>query len=386
MLAGDVLGEEEPMSTADDFFLAFGKAFAGMNTFVVESDTNNTPVFDFGIGGLGKMAGVLGVAEAPQNPPNFVCGVYGAGVVQPGVIGFSRENDGAQGLSFAGTAFRAASFFGPGVHSISGALTGVTGISGTQGPPVGMNLPTIAGSVGSAASRPGVIGTSNALMGVYGFSAANAGIVGETANPNSFAGFFAGNAVVTGTLTAGVKNAMVAFPDGTQRVLHCMESPEHWFEDFGTAKLKRGRAVIALDADFAKVITRDYRVFLTPEGDCRGLYVRRKGALSFKVRELTGGNSNVAFSYRIVGRRKDIRRHRRFAKIDTRLELPAGATRPPRKRAPGAAELRAFVARLEKEARERAPTRAMTARRSGAFPTLARPGIRAELLSREKKE
>jgi hypothetical protein len=139
-------------------------------------------------------------------------------------------------------------------------------------------------------------------------------------------------------------------------VLHCMESPEHWFEDFGTAKLKRGRAVIRLDADFAKVIKRgDYRVFVTPEGDCRGLYIRNRSAGTFEVRELGGGRSNVAFSYRIVGRRKDIRRHRRFAKIDTRLQLPTDATHAPRKGAPSAAELRAFVARLEKEARARAP-------------------------------
>ena len=90
-----------------------------------------------------------------------------------------------------------------------------------------------------------------------------------------------------------------------------MESPELWFEDFGTAKLKAGRTVIKLDADFAKVIKRgDYRVFLTPEGDCRGLYVQRKGAASFEVCELAGGKSNVTFSYRIVGRRKDIRTHR----------------------------------------------------------------------------
>src|SRR6266545_829907 len=360
------------MSTIDDFFLAFGTAFAGMNTFVVESSTNNTPVFDFGLGGLGKMAGVLGVAETPQNPPNLVCGVYGAGVVQPGVIGFSRENDGAQGASFAGTAVRAASFFGPGVHSISGALSGVTGISNTQGPPVPMNIPTTAGVVGTSGERPGVIGTSNALMGVFGFSTGNAGVVGQTANPNSFAGFFAGNAVVTGTLTAAVKNAMVAFPDGSQRVLHCMESPEHWFEDFGTAKLKGGRSVVKLDPDFAKAITRDYRVFLTPEGDCRGLYVHQKSAARFEVRELMGGESAIAFCYRIVGRRRDIRRHRRFAKIDTRLQLPAGAT--PRKRAPSAVELRAFVARLEKEARERAPKRAMRGRRSRAVATLSRPG------------
>jgi hypothetical protein len=37
-------------------------------------------------------------------------------------------------------------------------------------------------------------------------------------------------------------------------------------------------------------------VFLTPEGDCQGLYVRKRGS-RFEVRELQGGISNVAFSY-----------------------------------------------------------------------------------------
>jgi hypothetical protein len=86
----------------------------------------------------------------------------------------------------------------------------------------------------------------------------------------------------------------------------------------------RGRAGVPLDANFAKVIkTGDYRVFFTPEGDCRGLYLRRKTAASFEVRELMGGKSSIAFSYRIVGRRKDIKEHRRFAKIDTLLPAPA---------------------------------------------------------------
>jgi len=110
--------------------------------------------------------------------------------------------------------------------------------------------------------------------------------------------------------------------------------------------------------------------------------VQRKGAASFEVCELAGGKSNVTF----VGRRKDIRTHPRFAKIDTRLELPAGATRPPRKRAPGAAALRAFLARLEKDARERAPKGAMRARRSGAFPRLTRPSIRTQQISKAKKK
>jgi hypothetical protein len=71
-------------------------------------------------------------------------------------------------------------------------------------------------------------------------------------------------ALLDSTVAAKIKNAVVPFPDGTRRVLHCMESPEHWFEDFGASKLRRGRTVVKLDANFAKVInSRDYKVFVT---------------------------------------------------------------------------------------------------------------------------
>ena len=86
-----------------------------------------------------------------------------------------------------------------------------------------------------------------------------------------------------------------------------------------------------------------------------GLYVRRKGANNFEVRELMGGKSSIAFSYRIVGRRKDIKQPRRFAKVDMPLPPPTRPGRAPRKPTPSAAGLRAFIARVEKEARERAP-------------------------------
>src|SRR5262249_3256942 len=154
------------MGTFDDFFIAFGNAFAGFNTFVVDK---GKPVFDVGLGGLGNTNGVQGAVKAPQHPPELVGGVYGAGLVQPGVIGRSRGTRGVGGAYFGGPAIRAASFFGPGVNSTSGALRGVTGISTPQGPPVRMNIPTIAGVVGTAGERPGLIGTSNALMGIYGF-------------------------------------------------------------------------------------------------------------------------------------------------------------------------------------------------------------------------
>jgi hypothetical protein len=380
------------MGSIDDFFDATGSTVGFLTVF---DAVNDPPPFAFGgimygtsIGLLGfsgntgpnqqnsysRRAGVMGasndftgvagaslnqpgvygqVEDSPLVPLGLRAGVLGVASTQPGMIGFSREGDGAQAASFTGTAFRAVSFFGPGVHSISGELSGVTGISGTQGPPL-INIATTAGVVGTSNNRPGVIGTSKASIGVIGFSN-NVGVFGVTSNPNSFAGAFDGNVNVVGTLTATVKNAVVPFPDGTQRVLHCMESPEHWFEDFGAAKLRNGRATVKLDGDFAKSIKpREYSVFVTPEGDCRGLYVRAKMAASFEVRELGGGKSNVAFAYRIVGRRRDIRRHRRFAKIDTRLPVSPTA---PRQAKPTAAALRTFIGGLEREARARAPKR-----------------------------
>jgi hypothetical protein len=169
------------------------------------------------------------------------------------------------------------------------------------------------------------------------------GVYGECNPPDSptaLAGYFYGQVYVygnvqldgSGELTAKAKHAIVPFPDGSQRLLHCMESPEHWFEDFGSARLTRGRATVKLDADFAKVVTLNgYRVFLTPEGDCQGLYVRKRGS-RFEVREQQGGISNVAFSYRIVAKRKDIKRHTRFAKIDTPIPMRRGAARTARRR------------------------------------------------------
>jgi hypothetical protein len=45
-----------------------------------------------------------------------------------------------------------------------------------------------------------------------------------------------------------------------------------------------------------------YLVFVTPEGDNRGLYVTQKSANGFAVHESQGGHSSLAFSYRIVAK------------------------------------------------------------------------------------
>jgi hypothetical protein len=79
-------------------------------------------------------------------------------------------------------------------------------------------------------------------------------------------------------------------------------SPE--IEDVGEGELTNGRGDVALDPALADSIDmrRPYQVFVTPEGECNGLYVARKSPAGFVVREQQGGRSTLAFEYRIVGK------------------------------------------------------------------------------------
>ena len=121
--------------------------------------------------------------------------------------------------------------------------------------------------------------------------------------PNNYAVYAGGNFAATGT-----KSAVVALPDDRVVSLYAVESPENWFEDFGSGELKNGVAAISLDSTFALTVSAEagYHVFLTPNGDCEGLYVASKTETGFEVHELRGGKSNVTFDYRIIAKRKGL--------------------------------------------------------------------------------
>jgi hypothetical protein len=73
-------------------------------------------------------------------------------------------------------------------------------------------------------------------------------------------------------------------------------------EDFGRALLRNGSAHVALESSYASTIDdHSYMVFITPQGDSRGLYTTAITASGFNVRENGGGRSSLMFSYRIVG-------------------------------------------------------------------------------------
>jgi hypothetical protein len=256
---------------------------------------------NWGVEGDGGTAGVVGVGTAV------------------GSIGVAGRSDSADGTGVRG----------------DGATFGVVGL-GLQTGVVGFS-PNL-GSIGvhGEASDVGVrgIGGSPTIGGQnYGVEGqGNIGVVGRTTYPPDGIGVYCDGRFVA----TGAKNAAVPHPDGSHRLLYCMESPESWFEDFGNGTLAGGRASVALDPDFAAVVhTADYHVFLTPAGDSRGLYVSSKSATGFTVHEQQGGTSSLAFSYRVVARRKDVAAGRlaKFSLPATPSRAAAGSAA----KAPGAA-------------------------------------------------
>jgi hypothetical protein len=251
---------------------------------------------------------VAGYADATSGNTN---GVYGqsASTGGNGVSGNAiATTGGANGVY--GSTFTTG--FGAGVSGAAWATTGTAfGVFGQT----------------SSTNGQGVFGHASATSG------SPAGVVGFVESPNAVAGQFVahsgsglilqglsgsttkqvftvdadGNLDISGNLTvSGSKSARVKLQDGRDVALYAVESPENWFEDFGTAQLQGGAVQVSLDPGFLQTVdtTASYHVFLTPKGDCHGLYVASTTSAGFVVRELGSGSSSIAFDYRIVAHRR----------------------------------------------------------------------------------
>ena len=111
---------------------------------------------------------------------------------------------------------------------------------------------------------------------------------------------------VSGDLACSGSVTAIVHAGGSRQVaLNTISSPEDWFEDAGAGQLSNGEALVNIEAVFGETVNTgvEYRVFLTPNGDCKGLYVAQKSPTSFVVRELGGGHSSIAFDYRIMAKR-----------------------------------------------------------------------------------
>jgi hypothetical protein len=177
----------------------------------------------------------------------------------------------------------------------------------------------------TSASTTGLVVTNDTKQStaiVFKASAPNIGTSGSSCTV-----FASGNLVCTGT-----KSAAVPLKNGRMAALYAVEAPENWFEDFGSGKLVDGVARVSLDPAYSQTVNVNvsYHVFVTPKGDCEGLYVAKETPAGFEVHELRGGKSNVDFDYRIVALRKGYEAVR-MADVTgqvSRQSLQAGSLQP----------------------------------------------------------
>jgi hypothetical protein len=80
--------------------------------------------------------------------------------------------------------------------------------------------------------------------------------------------------------------------EGRKLKLYSVASPENWVEDFGSGQRSGGSAQIPLDPAFASTVNTGeaYHVFLTPNGDSKGLMSRAKQPAALKSGNRAAGH------------------------------------------------------------------------------------------------
>ncbi len=317
-------GTEGVLGTSTNFNSVVGlnSSSASAAIFAENQNTSSSVLAPgiFGISFAPKGIAVVGSGPVHSNTFTSYAGQYAYGVV--GDAG-PAANVGVFGSADSGTGvFGASTSSGTGVYGFSNTGSGVIGTSnGGNAGVYGLtnNTNTNEGSVGVWGDDP----TTTGNAGVFGYSQGGTGVVGQSASSDEFGGYFinqGGGApfIAIGTdgncevntdgdqLCTGSKSAAVHLSDSRWVRLYAVESPENWFEDFGSGTLSNGSASVALEPAFRDTVTssQDYHVFLTPRGECEGLYIASTNASGFEVRELHHGKSSIAFDYRIVVRRK----------------------------------------------------------------------------------
>jgi len=294
-----------------------------------------------GVGGSGTDLGVYGTGGVGVQGVGSADGVLGFGPI--GVSGTDGDTVGGTGVRGVDNSTTGYGVYGAGGTGVYGS--GGTGVFGTDNGFSGVGVfgeDTSGSSIGVLGTGGiGVSGTSSGGAGVNGTSSDGAGVFGTSSDGE--AAFFQNSSsnaptleVVNGEQSSGSGllfdayasgenyeggctidvngnlmcngkiTGVVGVEGGARKVaLYSMQSPENWFEDFGSGSLSNGAVTIKLDPTFAQTVNTgtEYHVFLTPNGDSKGLYVSQKSATSFEVREQGGGSSNVAFDYRIVAKR-----------------------------------------------------------------------------------
>jgi hypothetical protein len=339
-----------------------------------------------GVFGEGNDTGVFGLNQSgaipgPSAPPNTEAGVagsstYGVGVygtntsiATPGPTAAPYTDSGVAGISSTGAGVYAASSTGIGLFAtsnddalVASSQTGysVYGISaagsvGRLGEQSGTGVEAI--GAGSNSSYPAVKimekdSTTPDLIDAYrNFNGSQilAFDVQGTSQDRSGDAFQAGvdmqmsgdlylggqifqncetfpvtSSTKCATVSLGSESTSVESANGTRVAMYGMHEAAPTVEMAGGAELVNGRAYVALDPHFAQTMSMrsPYRVFITPGGDSRGVFVSNRTPQGFEVHENGGGRSTLAFDYRILAEPYADESHNRAAGAMKRAIAP----------------------------------------------------------------
>ena len=301
-----------------------GTATSGGTGVLGQASSNNgvTGTSSSGIGVEGSSTsafGVLGIS-------NSSFGVEGeTSSTSPSAAGIQGDNNATtiavRANGFGGPLFDGNNSSSLDVFTVDNAgnttILGNASVSGGSG--------TDALVAGNSGSFRGIIGNGFASIEGFGDGASPFGLVGfNNASGGGGEALSVQDLAGTGVLMTGFDATnnlhfelgddgtvyahafVVAFdtPTGQKVTNYTTASTTPNVEDFGEAQLTAGQAYVSLKRTFgAEIDSRfAYMVFVTPEGDTRGLYVTQKTPAGFVVRENQGGRSDAAFSYRIVAK------------------------------------------------------------------------------------
>jgi hypothetical protein len=293
--------------------------------------------------------GVLGIDLSTPRPGkaamNFTAGLFGDSKSGLGLLAVSNMENGGVGVTFNQSLTSGNSenglvgldnssdggFLNNGIEGVTGAGFGVFGVTAnpsTVDPVSGVGVSGFDVSADGGLLNIGVWGQS-AGVGVLAVGAAPQQPLGSlqypalqvdclnggpamiaSSAPNMQSSDFmsldcSGDLTVTGNVVAGgTPLTSTRTSTGAQLVTYAPQQAEPTIEDVGEARLVGGRADVELDPAFASTMdrTKSYLVFITPEGDSRGLFLASKTTTGFSVRENGGGTNTLLFEYRIVGK------------------------------------------------------------------------------------
>jgi hypothetical protein len=242
-----------------------------------------------------------GVFASTYTDNDFTVAAYGD------ALSYTKETIGLEGYSGStigiGAYGQAVKASATGANTDSGFYP--MGLWGDSGQQFGF------GVFGSADDGWSFVGYNNSPSGF-----ANTWLENQETSDSGYPVLFTYGSGFGGTCTADVSgdwscngtiSGVATVEGGLKKVaLNTIQSPENWFEDAGGGQLSNGEAVVNIESVFGETVNTgvDYHVFLTPNGDCKGLYIAQKSATSFVVRELGGGTSSIAFDYRIMAKRR----------------------------------------------------------------------------------